>query len=81
MMKTYYRVKPEYDALPRFNRDKASTDGLWIAGELYTANEKDQFFAPNNMFDQIRVSSHNTYWFFGARFYDKDYYREDDSDE
>lgn len=80
-IRKYYRVKPHYDGLPRFKRDSHVTDGLWIANELYTTAERNKFFAPDCMFDIVKVSPHNTYWFFGARFYDKDYYREDISDE
>lgn len=81
MKREYFRVRPKYDCLPRFLKDSQQTDGAWIANELYTKGELAQYFAPANMFVRELLSTHNIYWFFGARFYDKDYYREDDSDE
>ena len=73
MQRRYYRVRPEFSCLPRFLRDSKMTDGIWIANELYTPKEKNKYFAPDNMFDMIIVDVKHIYYFFGARFYSKDF--------
>jgi hypothetical protein len=66
----YYQVLPKADQVRKF---KNKTDIL-IANELYTEKELLKFTTPesqfaNNNFKVIEVSKKQTYFLFGARFY------------
>lgn len=64
---TYYRVRKEYDNLPRNPRMR---DGnILIGGELYTEKELNKLpYIYAGAFDRVEVPKSQTYWFFGARF-------------
>lgn len=72
----YYRVKPECDQTPRikFHRyaHKRVQDGIFVANELYTSRELDEFYIPFDkvldIFDRVVVKKTEVYWFFGSRF-------------
>jgi hypothetical protein len=69
----YYRVKPEYDNLRKYNGKKVLFDGIWIASELYTQKELEKltkagFTVLYKYFDPVEISKKQTYFFFGARF-------------
>lgn len=69
----YYRVKPEFDNVRKFNTKRRQYDGIWIDSELYTPGEikrlmKQGVFVPCDIFEKIEISRRKTYWFFGARF-------------
>lgn len=64
---TYYRVRKEYDNLPRNPRMR---DGnILIGGELYTEKELNKLpYIYAGAFERVEVPKSQTYWFFGARF-------------
>lgn len=69
----YYRVKPEYDNVRRYNGKKVTYDGIWIANELYTEKELNALHRKNivilsKYFDRVEIKKSRVYWFFGARF-------------
>jgi hypothetical protein len=69
----YYKVKPEYDNLQRYNGKKVQFDGIWIGNELYTHKELDKLAASgiyinSKYFDPINIPKNQVYFFFGARF-------------
>ena len=71
----YYRVKPEYDNLRKYNSKKALYDGIWVENELYTQKELEKltkagFVVLYKYFDPVEIKKTETYWFFGARFSD-----------
>ncbi len=67
----YYRVKAEYDNKPRYYEKADHTlkrDGILIGNELYTEKERAKIMNGAWMFDEVIISSRNTYHFSGARF-------------
>ncbi len=69
----YYRVKSEYDNLPRYNGKKVKFDNIWISNELYTEKEINKLVSSGiyvNMkyFDLVNIPKNKVYFFFGARF-------------
>ena len=69
----YYRVKPEYDNLRKYNGKKVLYDGIWIENELYTQKELEKltkagFVVLYKYFDPVEISKKKTHYFFGARF-------------
>lgn len=78
----YYRVKPEFDNRAKVHRDYGKTRyhykyDIFIANELYTPSEielmrKKKIKLFNNMFDEIEIPKNKTYFFFGARFENKE---------
>lgn len=67
----YYRVKEEYDNAPRYyerSDHSLRRDGILVGNELYTERERAKIMNGSWMFEEVTVSSRNTYHFFGARF-------------
>lgn len=72
----YYRVKPEYDQKQRIKNHHLKAmrkpDGIYVANELYTANELDKFYLTLEeeckMFVPVKIPKNKVYWFFGCRF-------------
>lgn len=69
----YYKVKPEFDNLQKYNGKTVRFDDIWIRNELYTKTElynliKKGVYVDYKYFDVVQISKNNTYWFFGARF-------------
>lgn len=69
----YYRVKPEYDNLRKFNRKKRTWEGIWIGNELYTPKELEKIAkrsipVETKYFEPVEVKKTEIYFFFGARF-------------
>lgn len=69
---TYYRVKKEYDQRPRLiwkrHKQAYTRNGVFIAGELYTRNELQNYSISGEFFEEVRIKKTETYFFFGARF-------------
>ena len=70
---TYYRVKPEYDNWANYryvgnSNLKIKKDGILIAHELYTPQERERLAVKDCVFDKVEISRKKVYWFFGARF-------------
>ena len=61
----YYRVKKEYDQRPKRNGD------IYIKNELYTTSEVKKNNLIIEYMEAVEVSKKNIYWFFGARFENK----------
>lgn len=72
----YYRIKPEYDNTRLLNRAKRTFDGILIGNELYTVKEWEKlvlkYRVSKAVCDIVNISPKETYWFFGARFQDKE---------
>lgn len=67
----YYRVKPEHDNKKRYkwnNQMQAVPAGILVRHELYTATEVRRLAIPPTWFEEVEISKHKTYKFFGARF-------------
>ena len=69
----YYKVKPQYDNIPRYvyvghSNLKIRRDSILIAHELYTPRERERVAMKDEFFDRVEISRKKTYWFFGARF-------------
>ena len=69
----YYRIKPEYDNAHLLKR---TFDGILIGNELYTVKEWERlvlkYRVSEAVCDIVNISPKETYWFFGARFQDKE---------
>ena len=69
---TYYRVKADCDQYPKYvyvgKFNKLRREDILIGGELYTPAERKKIANTDKFFEKVVVSSHKTYWFFGARF-------------
>ena len=68
---TYYKVKAEYDNVPRYkecSNHKLRQDGILVSGELYTPCERAKIMNGDWMFEPVQISKSKVYWFFGARF-------------
>ena len=72
----YYRVKPEKDNVPKRKKGSFAQDGIYIGNELYTETEWRKHCATHihteGITEPVNVSPKETYWFFGARFQDKE---------
>lgn len=72
----YYRIKPEYDNARLLNRAKRTFDGILIGNELYTETEWRKHCATHihteGITEPVNISPKETYWFFGARFQNKE---------
>lgn len=72
----YYRIKPEYDNARLLNRAKRTFDGILIGNELYTVKEWEKlvlkYRVSEAVCDIVNVKPKETYWFFGARFQDRE---------
>ena len=74
----YYRVKGDCDNYPKFvyvgKSNKVKQSGLLVGEELYTPAERAKIANADKFFEKVEVSQRKTYWFFGARFEDKEIY-------
>ena len=68
---TYYRVRKEFDQHRKYPSKPRNCDIL-IADELYTENERKQLKITDEAFERIEIPKSQTYWFFGARFQQKE---------
>ena len=72
----YYRIKTEYDNARLLNRAQRTFDGILIGSELYTVKEWERLVLKYRVSEAVRdivnISSKETYWFFGARFQNKE---------
>lgn len=68
---TYYRVRKEFDQRRKHPHNPKDYDIL-VADELYTEHERKQLKIPDEAFEQVEVPKSQTYWFFGARFQQKE---------
>ena len=72
----YYRVKPEKDNVPKCKKGSLAQDGIYIGNELYTETEWRKHCATHihteGITEPVNISPKETYWFFGARFQDKE---------
>lgn len=58
----YLKVKASAD-------NKRRHDGnIYVANELYTLREAEKLRINPAFCDKVEISTHKTYWFFGARF-------------
>lgn len=67
----YYKVKPEFDNLSRYKFKKGGgleIDGIYIANELYTANELKKYLDYSKVVEPVEIPKSKIYFFFGARF-------------
>lgn len=67
----YYKVKPEFDNTNRYRFHKGGgleIDGIYIANELYTANELKKYLDHANKVEPVEIPKSKIYFFFGARF-------------
>lgn len=61
----YYKVKPQFD-------QKRRIDGsILIANELYTISELFKYRIEQECVEPTNISQRDTYFFFGARFKNK----------
>ena len=69
----YYRIKPEYDNARLLKR---AFDGILISNELYTVKEWEKlvlkYRVSEAVCEPVNVKPKETYWFFGARFQNKE---------
>ena len=72
----YYRIKPEYDNARLKKKKKRAFDGILISNELYTVKAWERlvlkYRVSEAVCDIVNISPKETYWFFGARFQNKE---------
>lgn len=75
---TYYRVKADCAGYPKYrwagSCGRVKIDGSLVGEELYTPAERAKIANADKFFEKVEISQRKTYWFFGARFEDKEIY-------
>jgi hypothetical protein len=66
----YYRVRKEYDQFPK--NPRIHDGNILVAEELYTEAEFNKLpYVYAGAFERVEIPRKQTYWFFGARFQQK----------